>query len=834
MYIEHSVRLLSAFIGIPVAEVDSFALMKHLMFDDQLVYIFFGQDSLRDDKFFFFEFDFDSFFKKYFQSFHEDFANSALLKKQIDKIFEVDVENLAPKKTFQTLIHHSNLARFRDSCKSFWNVNLDKDRQSPDLSYWQKAIMVRNMQPSEKDYSPLELSKPQFEFLDFPQTEVVCAYVEYVVGQSLLLPKGGSHEMFHLTQLFAESMTRTLSDLEGFVLKIFNRGFVNFVQKNHEDLDCKYILGTSSLIESDSITLVCRLYAHKKDSKASLFSDLYNNCNGRFFDITMYLKQDEILDLCTVIDSEKVTLSSLMTAYNTELKAIYKTETVSFREMALLQMTQSTLTMNPNPYLPSNTFVQGASVHAWDSSLFDKPFEMLFFVEKYQLNDRYQKQMSLDSAKLLFNSATSLNAPVLLNCVQNAFKGDFTVCESLLSVAQSDFDDFWIYLVLYVRQYHLKGFHLDISRAQLDSGLDMPFLKSQQQKPVLLGGDPTMENPMSLKLQKMGALIRKKSGRRDYEQIDNVRAINNFEIGVSYFPFFNGNTTDLHSWNPWRREIKINGCEVFCFESKRNYANLEEVFREKKNAESLERASMEDQGISVYNYRFNRTVSFDFNSSRTDPNDFIINKFILNQRQFRANQPDFHQQDLQGFFNITSVVYAPLLVSQNHLFNTDSRLAAKFEYRDQNGTRVHPVELEDGGFYEVEGDSKLVVSMMANFHYTLQIQRSLLFLDFDLERELDGLKVGGFILAPLFNLEYLRKIDEVHFPELFDVVLRRKDLLGKFYAIVVPFFLVFGVLAAVVVFFFKRQRKRDYCYEMSMDDDFEERLVGHENMHMDL
>jgi hypothetical protein len=391
-----------------------------------------------------------------------------------------------------------------------------------------------------------------------------------------------------------------------------------------------------------------------------------------------------------------------------------------------------------------------------------------------------------------------------------------------------------------------------LSNTDIEKGLEAPYLREKQTKPILLGGNQTIQNPAPIRLTKMGMLLRKHTGEKGYDSIDSVYGINNFQSIASAKEIFNGNSTELYYWNPWGEKIGMEGSEYICPEhikydkedlnllkknkSKVTLNNLENDFRNKKSFEISLNAQEQNQEqfISIYNYRFNRTLSFENPKSRQDESNLKFKKYFVSQRNYKNNQPKYFQKDLYGYLNVTSVLDAPFLISQNHLFNVDDRVYQKFVYYDKENKLIYPTEKDDLGFYETEENSGLVTSMKMSYHYNLQIKPSLLFIG--CEEELEGISIQNenYIIAPLFNLEYSKKIDPKHFEYIFEGLFDRDRLMSNYYPIVFPVFFVSLIFLILIAYMFIKQRQKDFVKEEDEGESFEDRLIGHENEHMDV
>jgi hypothetical protein len=843
--------LVSSFMGMPLEEVNSLELIKYFFVNSNFFNIFFNQDSIKDNKLFFFEIGLNVFYEKFYKDFGEQYSNIIWTKEQMDLWLDLDSKNLTPNKTWNVLPHYSNYTDLHQSCVYFWRENVTPE-EAKTLSFWDIAIELRKKGENQKDYSDLEIILERFHLNNVHEAEVLCAYLEYQVKEKLLLSKGGTYEMLSIAQFFTESLNKTIHDLKKLVLKVFKIGFANWVNKNHQEVTCETIFESAQSIHHNTVQLICNFYKQKEKSKDLFFADLYKNCQNKVSVSFIILSEEENLDLCSNTVSEESSYSNLVSAYHKVLKGFYKSPNVDPTSMALLQLAHSTLTSSPNSYIDHEVYPLGNTVSTWDPINFKTPFEILFFKEKFRLDDTFIKDLGIDDLYKIFNENSVLNYYVLFTSLVNSFQDDFSFFEDLLHLQEKDFHSFWEFIVLYVREYYLGGFYINISENEIQNGIDLHFLKIQKEKPFLLGGNPTIKNPMPIKMQNLNMLIRKYTGEKKYNLVDSTVAVNNFERVLTAQNIFNGNYTDINFINPWKELTLIKGCNVICseeFKMEDNFLHkntqnsdkfsiLESVFRDKqpkiKNTFDQEVSSKEKKKfISTYNNRFNRTIIFNYVSSRTTESEIEINKYTLDQQQLVANFPNFHQKTLNGFLNITSVINAPILISQNHMFNTDEKIQNMFSYFDEENQKIVPNEDRDSGFYETEKHTSLVVNSKMNHHYNLQIKPSLLFIG--KENELVGLSVnaGEFFLAPLFNVEYSRHIDESVYESVFQNVIKRQNFLKTYYPIVLPFFIFFLIFFIIILYKFYKQRSNDTDEEYSLNLS-SDRLIGHENMYMDV
>lgn len=796
----------------PGDECDSLTIFKKQTASGLLSKTLLGSNSLMDGKNLLFKIEYSAFYEDNFQSI-EQYADLHWTDAQTALYYDIDVAKLRPNATWNVLTHYSNLGFLRVACKAFWADNLSADEQK--LPYLEQVQKTRDLPFADKKFSALETAITRFQFKSPQQAEVTCGYVEHVYANMVLESSKGSFELFLLCEQASEKMLGVLEDLRALAEKAVQTSFVAFSLQKNPSLSCASVMGVGDVLSEDQVKTICAKYAGQDQEDVPQFlSDLYDNCEHDSPATPFGLNQLTLQIFCTGDSDVDQSYQKLFAALYAELGSIYQFGAAQFSvsKLALLQLASATLTATENPYLDAETFPQAPSAHVWDPETFPRPFEMAFFVDKYSLDDVLLKDLSLALLPQVFNKSSAFNPLVLYYTVVFARQNNFEYLKTFMGLEEKHFDAFWKFLVLFVRDFYLQGFFLQVSEAELVQGIKSPFIRDIRDRPVLMGGDPSTPYPVFLRLQKADYLFEKFTGDKDLSKLDNFAAINGAASITNALPVFNGNVTSVYTTNPWTQEIPLSGCDNFCPEAP------------PKAGAGFELDSGEARRLSVYGAALNRTIDYKFEAS--EKVGFINcrkDRYRLDQAQYKAAFPEYHQTRVDGFFNMTSVFNFPILLSQNRLFNADPEIAAKYAYFDKQGQAVAPSENADGGFYETEQRTRGVTQMHLNLHFNLEIAESLLFVG--AEDQLERLRPAPDhpFVVPLYNLEYWTNLPEIGWKAIFGKVGTANSFLDSYLKIFVPLFFVFVLLAAGLLLLYlcevRRAQKDDEYERVSTEDE---------------
>jgi hypothetical protein len=821
-------------------------LVKYITSNSYWASVLLRKESIRDDTYFFYEFEYHAFYKKYFETKSKHYEELLWTPPQANIFFDIDAEAMKPNKTRQVLLHFANLQNLRNSCKNFWESNLTPYQMRE--SFWNQSLFVRDIDVNKKSFSSLYFTKIQFHFENYYQVEITCSYIEYVFQKRLLLQENGNNELHTIVSLFTEHLGGVLESLRNSVGNIIKETFVNFWNQNKGDLTCQTILKTGNFIHSSDVEYICSKYVNDKFPFYNFLYDLFTNCESQSVHYSFNLDPETLSSFCFYSNPTLLTYSKMYTTVIDKLKDIYQVSTFNTHIMALNQLFKSTISLTINPYISEEACPQGHTIAPWYSNVFKNPFEISYFENKY--NIQLFSSLKIEKIKALFAEGGILNLEMLYNILVKAANNDFSLLKKLLLLEEKDFSRLWKYMVLFVREYYFGGLFIEVSEKEIDEGIQADFFKDVKEKKILLGGNPNVEFPFEVgPKKKFDFQIAKHTGYSNYGKIDRIYEINNLGSINSLIPIFNGNFTANYYYTPWRFDIEINGCDNYCSEykedlnlqndfSQNNKNQLHEVFRHKKPKpkEFLNSNDPYDlRNINRYYFLLNRTMQYNFvNTTNFNNTNLRFHHYDLDQNQYEPNDALFFQKDHQGFLNTTQVLFRPFLISQNHQYNVDSKISSKFDYFSKSGEVIIPEKEQDGGYYKTEESSFKVVESKMNFHYHIQIKPDLLFVN--LENEIEHLKVEetNYYIAPLFNLEIKEFVNSSDFKTMFAGIIYVNDFKSAFegYCIVLAFVCI--TVLGLLVYMFIRQRKKDSALNEDLSFDTGDRLIGHENLHMNV
>ena len=766
---------------------------------------FFGTSSIRNDSDFFFAFELGEFYERYFSSYPEKYIDADLTFAQAQVLFAVDPQRLRPKRTWSVLVHYSNLADFRELCKSFWDEN--EPSFSEKMPYLARALLLRSISPEMIRFSRFSEMASRFGVKNNAQTEVLCAYVEFVYSSRLLLAENGSYELFSLVQLFTEQLTRIVSDLEKMVDFVVRISFVEKTKSTLDYADCEFFFSQIPELDQRKVALTCAKYETDPDPQGAFLADLYTNCEHRLTSNSFALKLPEMLRLCSDRRSPASFLQLIM-GLREELCSIYRMPRFDPKLLALLQVTESRLTVSQNDYLDSSRFMTNFSVRAWEPDAFPFAFELPHFAQQSQNLEMLIDHLHPDKLVRVFAPNALLSPSALYLSVVRARNGDASHFRRLIHIEGELFDPLWDYMVLLVRDGFFGGFFVQVSPSDVIQGLPSRFRSQISRKPPLLGGHPGVEDSIKIVPETSTNLVEKGTGAEDYSDIDQIKFINNKGFIESHQQVFNGNATVFEPFRPWAAPFsELSGCEVYCPSSRASSSSpnlddtsdnrIESFFRAKSKVGAKGAHGGGSQAsISVFHKHLKRTLEFEYHHSVVR-NSISFENFWMNPGQLDADFPELDQASLRGFLNLTRALRVPVLVSQNNQLGVDERVSSRFEYLEKNGYIVRPSVQRDGNFYEIEHFSGVVTGMRMSHHVHLQIQPSLLFTG--REGALESLRSvdGEFLVVPLYNLEFRKNAFPEDLNHLFATVFSMESFFRKYISTLVG---VIFIICSVIFF----------------------------------
>lgn len=827
---------------------DSLFLFKRQTSSSAISKALLDKNSIRDDKNLFFSIEFSAFYEDYYQSQGELYQNLYLTNKQADQLYNVDQVNLHPNPVWDSLPHYSNLRDLREGCKAFWGDNLsDEDKK---LGYFQQSQKMISIDHGDKKFGSLFNIVARFKFASSEQAEVMCGYIEYIFENMLMISDGGDFELFVLSQLASENLEKRLWKVREVVSQIMWDSFVGITLENHPAIDCETVLAMDQSIPFEKAKDVCIYYIQKDVTE--FLKDLYDNCENDSPNHSFGFTDLQLVSFCTLNEGKEVAYSTLFKELSGKLKTVYgfkDSDSFSTTKLALMQLTNSALTNSVNPYLKSSIYPKTMTIADWKPRTFEKPFEFAYFAQKFEFGAELIQALDLATSTAILNKGVLFNVLVLYASVVKAQKGDFKLFESSFKLDKSLYNDFWSMLVLFVRESYLKGFYTNVTSDDIENGFKIDFIDDFRIRPILLGGDPSLPDPVAVRLQKNVFVFEKFTGKDDFRDVDNFISVNNRNTISNSLPIFNGNVTSILYTNPWSAEIPISGCDNFCSEKSHGYnpesktkdLNETQQFKEKfmnsilsPSSVSLAPEAADDpknpRTIAVYGSPINRTLEYQY--IKTDKTPFMNLKthhYKLIQSQYDATHPEYNQAQVNGFLNMTNVFNFPILFSQNHHYNVDQRLAGKFKYFDKSGNPIEPNEDRDGGNYTVEDKTHGVTRMILQLHFNAEIRPDLkLFIG--KEQEIEHLRADPSlpIIVPLYNLEYFTGLSEEKYKNIFGMVATANSFIDKYFAIFVTLFLVFLVLFLVSGFFWYREYKKMNHKNNFLEESAKEELLNDE------
>lgn len=812
--------VLQNLINCPKNKCSSLFMFKQQTSDSKISKNLLSQNTIADGKNLFFPIEYSAFYEDNYMKISDDYANLYLSDEQTNSLYNIDEDNLAPNKVWDSITHFSNLQSFRDSCKRFWDDNIGVD---PSLSYLQKVMKVRDIPFADKKFRMLAQTCSRFK-LNKQQAEVFCGYFEQIVSDMMLLKEGGNFQDFVLAQFTSEKLEKLLNNLKTVTDNMVQESFVNYVNQTNPDITCTTILEQEISLEAGEIEAICNGYTDKPIT--DFLNDLYDNCEHNSPVSPFNMKKEVKIHFCTSNPSKKLSYMNFMANLYTELKKIYSfsdSESFSLTKLAIKQIFLSTLTNSVNKYIDASKYPQSLSIHEWSPELFYQPFEVAFFVNKYKMEENIFASLSLNQLTQILNKGSLLNPLTLYYTLIKAQNGDFSLMKETLGLGEEFYVPLKNYLVLFIRDFYLGGFYINLSEQEIEHGFHNEFIKDMSVKPILMGGDPSLMYPVTIKLQESLYKFEKFTGETNYDMVDNFFKMNDSQSITNDMPIFNGNTTSVYRTNPWKQDIPVNGCDNFCPENE-GYSLYKSFNSNKNSIDSIDELlndqfefSSNTHEVNVYGPPLNRTIKYNYLDERelTFMN-LKLKKYVLDQDQYSNKHPDFNQEKYNGFLNMTTVFNYPIVVSQNHQFNVEQDIASKFAYLDKTGNPITPSKEMDGGFYEVEERTHGVTQMNLHLHFNLEInQKTALFIGY--EDEIKHLKVNDddSIIVPIYNLQYWTSMNEQTFKSVFGTVGKANEFLDRYYALFVTIFLVLLVLFCILGFFWfrheqKNKRNNDY------------------------
>ena len=709
-------------------------------------------------------------------------SNSEISKPLLKKLTLADKETLfgLPEynafymQKFATKPGFEDCAMSINQAKVLLNINLK------DLDYsrnWNNLIHKGNIYDifiygkkydETKDESSLEPLVSRFGLKNIRQAVVLYEYLKYL-GDEFITSKqyGGNIEIATLTALYTEYAKNLFIDVTEFFKKDFlPYFFTQWGLKQHNE-SCQRIFKASiDNLSDDEVSAICKPYT----DQTLLFTALYSYCELNdlsFFKLTD--KQSE--QLCRT-PNDKVASYDLIKSTMKNMVQFYfgASDPVN---LAISQFVEGKITQQDSPYT-SDRYPQSDSLFNWDKKRFRTRFELLVIAKDNNIDPSNINLYTKERFKPLLNDVRLFSQPVVNMAIIRNRKKDNTYFDKFFGLKNPGF--FELYVKEFVRSFVLGGKFISINEQEAINGIPLQIFSDLKRKPVILGGDPSIDEAFNIIKPALGYTI-KHTGKSNIKELDNFEIFNNLNTSSVPMPSFNGNQTTINYVQPWKKELPVTGCELFCEPYDKDESSL--------NPSNKRYKDLKNKHIEYYQDTLARNLRLKYNSTRSvKDHGFVLNKFKVDNDQLLANEAndDYFQYKYNGAFNMTSIVGGPFFMTKNRFLDAEVSVRDKINILDEDGQPAAPRTDIDDIFFETEQFTNACTTNNVNLQLNLRVE----------ENEMFKYNDDPDILYPIINIYGYQNISD-------DFLATKFEELLPIYKTVDYYFIYLFILLAVFV-----------------------------------
>lgn len=715
------------------------------------------QASLADDETLFGLLEFSAFYQARFAKI-PGFENSGLTVQQARTLINIDLDKLDYSKDWNNLVHKGNVYDIFKAGKQY---------------------------DENKDDAFLEPLIERFGLKDSKQALVLYEYLKYL-GDEFLPSKAynGSIEITTFSALYAEYSKKLFLDIVQFFREEFlPYFFLQWALKNHNE-NCDVILKDSiNDIPDDKVATLCEAYTDQNQ----VFTALYLFCelnNRSLFDLT----DDQFNQICRTSSDKPASYDLIRSTMSNML--VFNFGSSNAISLAAIQFAEAKVTQKSSPYV-KDRYPVAESLYDWNPKRFNARFELAVIAKDNNIDPATLVAYTGENFLKLLNDMRLFAQPVVNMAIITNRGASSAYFDRLFSIGQPAF--FEIYVKEFVRSYVLGGKYLKIDQSQVIDGIPLQILSDLKNKPIILGGDPSIDETFGLVKKVTGYAI-KTTGKDNIKKLDNFHVFNNFSVISVGLPAFNGNSTVVNYTGPWKQETPVTGCELFCEPYDKDESSIEPA--DKKYTD------LTNTRVDYFQDALARTLRLDFVGSRTvDQGGFIINKFKMDNSQLLANEANsnYFQNKYNGAFNMTSVVGGPFFMTKNRFLDAEEAIKQNVEFFDENGQPAAPREDIDDVYFETENLTNGCTTNNVNFQLNIRIE----------ENEMFKYNDNEDVLYPILNIYGYQRFEDSYLSTKFNEILPIYRYTSYYYMYVLIPLVIFAIIAIGIWFAIRKLSAKD-------------------------
>lgn len=398
--------------------------------------------------------------------------------------------------------------------------------------------------------------------------------------------------------------------------------------------------------------------------------------------------------LCDKEDDTPGSVGSILQSTEARIGSFYNCPNgyCSSTTLALMQMTNSSVTMNP---LPETGYTSSKSIKAWLPAVFPTEFELKYFVDRYLPTSGFQFPSLTQALKTWYWD--NFFAPQMLTvALANNYQGNYTFMQTRMGFNDPNvFEKYINYLTLNV---FLGGITYTGRLGDMLLGFNHPVVNKVRTMPPLLGGDPSIQKYISMNENNTYLFQSRFTGNQNLSQVGTFYSTNNNKSVVMLQQYWDGSDTIRNGTiNPWGGDTSYQGGDGY--------------FTPHSNQNSVQRGYISDlyrSFSSVYVSKLKKGKGLNCIRYIADVKDSYCSS------QIPANSI-YYQDKYTGLLNYTKPRRAPVFLSKMMFQDANQSVANNIQIQNPSGQNLSYTGDNMGGYMDLEPRTGIPVSLAVNF-----------------------------------------------------------------------------------------------------------------------
>ena len=405
--------------------------------------------------------------------------------------------------------------------------------------------------------------------------------------------------------------------------------------------------------------------------------------------------------------------------------------------LALMQMTNSSVTLNP---LPETGLASSKSVKAWMPTVFPIEFELKYVVDRYSLSSTFQYPNLTQALKTWYWD--NFFAPQMLTvALANNYQGNYTFMQTRMGFNDPNvFEKYINYLTLNV---FLGGITWTGRLGDMLLGLNPPVVNKVRTMPPLLGGDPSIQTYISMNENNTYLFQTRFTGQQNLSQVGTFYSTNGNRSVVMLSQYWDGSDTIRNGTvNPWGGDTYYQGGDGY--------------FTPHSNQNTIQRGYINDlyrSFSSVYVSKVKKNLGLNCIRYVADEKD------SYSSAQIPANSV-YYQNKYTGLLNYTKPRRAPVFLSKMMFQDANASVANNVQIQNPQGQNLSYTGDEMGGYMDLEPKTGIPVSLAVNFQINVDCSNDTL------------LNTRDDFMVPFFQLRRTLDLSDSQVQDIFGAMLK--------------------------------------------------------------